>query len=139
MMPNAFITGSYAYGTPDAESDIDLVVLIDHGETFNVLSRETENKHGVDHYGNLTMYFGNLNLIVLTDPGMFAVWRRGTEELIARRPVSRQEAVDHLSRLREEYLDTPTKSFTEQLTSSPKKLRPISVTKPGKKPIKVDE
>lgn len=57
----AFLTGSYAYGTPHKDSDVDLVVAVDN-QTYLKLWELSENS------GKLV--FGNLNLVAfnIDDP-----------------------------------------------------------------------
>lgn len=103
----AFITGSYAYGTPTKESDIDLVVFIDEeqaglldmvyisniGET-KLSDRETEYESD-DTY---CMRFGKLNLIVCFSKDWYDAWKSGTNVLIEKskiKKVTRGEAKTH--------------------------------------------
>lgn len=46
---------------------------------------------------------GRINMIVLTDPGMFEVWRKGTEFLKGKAPVDRATATKYLRRKRARY------------------------------------
>lgn len=83
---NAFITGSYAYGVPNKNSDIDLVVCLDAG----TIDSETLWDHSES---DKSCRFGKLNLILLT-PDRFAEWKRVNDDLIDRGyDVSREEAV----------------------------------------------
>ena len=70
---NAFITGSHAYGTPDEDSDVDLVVLVQSGANTDEKLRELAD----DPYSTPVMY-GDLNLIICTDPVQFTVWHAAT-------------------------------------------------------------
>jgi predicted nucleotidyltransferase len=102
-----FVTGSRAYGTPREDSDIDLVVLTSEG-TIRELKALADNGADVDlkiDYGrhNVPLRFGPLNLICVTDPRDYEVWREGTQRLILRsvdRPVTRDEAVACFRELR---------------------------------------
>ena len=88
----AFITGSHAYGTPTAESDVDLVVLAPAGvgdEVLTLLRPKSETKYeGVAQFVE-----GRLNLIML-DVAEFEAWFDATRWLIAHRPVTRERAVE---------------------------------------------
>lgn len=109
---NAFLTGSHAYGTPTAESDIDLVVLIDDA-SFDVLSRLSDceedesdkRKYAADMVSG-SFRFGQLNLIAVSDKNLFDIWKKGTDQLIAERPVTRDHAVAVLSAMREAFFKT---------------------------------
>jgi hypothetical protein len=68
---NAFVTGSRAYGTPKSDSDVDLVILTDP-YTADMLMKQSDG-------GKIPIRFGNLNLVVCTDPAEFAIWKVGTE------------------------------------------------------------
>lgn len=84
---NAFLTGSRAYGTPREDSDIDLVILTDRqnaGELWALSKDGTK------------LILDNVNVIALTNPEQFELWRKGTEMLKESTPVSRDEAVAFL-------------------------------------------
>lgn len=87
----AFLTGSHVYGTPHQDSDVDLVVLIDSDQLDQLLSKNYEPAN----YGATaaSMRFGELNLICLADANEFEAWRQATNQLKARKPVTRDEAV----------------------------------------------
>ncbi len=101
----SFVTGSRAYGTPRADSDIDLVVLVD-GPDCQMLcdmaaAQNDLGSPGGEHYEDgRALRFGNLNLLCITNPNHFDVWRRGTDELKAMAPVTREKAVEHISEIR---------------------------------------
>jgi predicted nucleotidyltransferase len=83
---NAFITGSYAYGVPHKDSDIDLVVCLEGG----TIDEETLWDHSES---NKSCRFGKLNLILLA-PDRFAEWKRINDDLLSRGyDVGREEAV----------------------------------------------
>lgn len=96
-----FITGSRAYGEPREDSDTDLVVLCTTQE-YGILCNA-----GGEPYGSSGMFdefrrsikFGPLNLICLTLEAEFEAWRKGTEECIAQKPVTRIEAVAAIGNL----------------------------------------
>lgn len=92
---NAFVTGSHAYGTPRPDSDIDLAVSLTPSELWD-LARQADSRSGsCDKVDSLM--FGRLNLICLSEPH-FAAWKAATEELVARRTVSREEAIEAIER-----------------------------------------
>jgi predicted nucleotidyltransferase len=105
----AFVTGSYAYGQPRADSDIDLVIFVDKGNDLSLLERHGDSPSDTDEPGLREDYiaaggtpvrFGKLNIIVCDCEAYFEVWRRGTEELKLRAPVSRDDAIEHMRQLR---------------------------------------
>lgn len=79
----SFLTGSYAYGTPNSESDVDLVVNISEHE-ISVLKQLADSYiHNDSKYGNGndSMMFGKLNLICISDRKRFEEWREVTTDL----------------------------------------------------------
>jgi len=100
MERRAFITGSHAYGTPRPDSDIDLVILVDSA-TCALLCDGGSGPSRVLADGTGKAFYGSedsmLNLIILTDPAEFDLWLKGTQELIAMRPVDRETAKKHLT------------------------------------------
>lgn len=103
QQPLAFLTGSHAYGTPHAKSDIDLVVPVDLSTAKKLWDLLTDEDAD---YGYMTVYTGELNLILATSPDIYRVWKEGTAELIKRKPVTRDEAIECFERLRAKYLKT---------------------------------
>lgn len=99
----SFITGSYAYGTPNEDSDIDLVVLIENSAEISELrklaDKNPDYSHSESPAGN-SLRFGKLNLIVCHGEAMFAMWRAGTDFLKKKAPVTRQKAMDYFARKR---------------------------------------
>lgn len=105
----SFLTGSQAYGTPTNESDIDLVVLVDSQDAiFELANFSQPNKEercsasDLVAQGNASLRFGKLNLIVTIHPEIFNLWKRGTEYLRSIAPVTREQAMEHFRRLREQ-------------------------------------
>lgn len=90
---NAFLTGSQVYGTPTERSDVDLCVQMSWAD-MNLLTRFADSISG-----SLpdSQKFGKLNLLILED-WKWRAWKRGTEELVARKPVTREEAIAVLER-----------------------------------------
>lgn len=92
---NAFLTGSRAYGTPRTDSDVDICVLLSHDD-LEALALQAPQSNGEPASGDendASLRFGRLNLIAMTDPARFGAWKEATAELVARRPVTRDQAV----------------------------------------------
>ncbi len=105
MIP--FLTGSRVYGFPKEDSDIDLVCLL----SLDQLSAIAPLADNTDDFGSpggqfyddgCSLRFGKLNLLVVTEKKHFDVWKQGTDELIAMKPVTRDKAIEHLATLRRE-------------------------------------
>ena len=103
----AFITGSYAYGTPTEESDVDLVILVEQ-ETMRhliALFGDENTKGNLADYEDLptaTLRMGKLNLIVACTVKHYRQWQKGTRQLKAQAPVTRDEAKLVFKIIREE-------------------------------------
>ncbi len=89
-----FLTGSRIYGTPRADSDIDLVILADPVTliVLRTLAPETESKYAEDST-DIAFKFGNLNVIAFSDPVKFQAWRNATIKLTDISPVTRDVAI----------------------------------------------
>jgi len=98
MTTPAFIAGSYAYGTPTEKSDLDLVILAD-STTLALLIAASDEPNINPNYPSVSLRFGKLNLLVCTEQSHYDVWQRGVEELRAKAPVTREEAIEHFERL----------------------------------------
>lgn len=109
----SFLTGSRVYGTPREDSDIDLVVLVRHSEIaiLEKLSENTTDKvvctsdkeHGLS---SGSFRFGQINLIAVTKPEHYDIWKRGTANLLSKkealgRSITREEACKHFKELRD--------------------------------------
>lgn len=70
----AFITGSFAYGAPTAQSDIDMVVLMDP-------DKEATLRSALSCPRGQPIRAGRLNVIVTNDPDEYALWQVGTLQL----------------------------------------------------------
>lgn len=102
----SFLTGSHAYDTTKADSDIDLVVFLTEKE-LGELSKQADVEHAVDSaYGDVrtcSLRFGkHLNLICITDAKLYEVWRKATAELRKQAPVSRYFACVFMDKMRNE-------------------------------------
>lgn len=108
-MARAFITGSHAYGTPREDSDTDLVVMVSFDDLQRLIGlsdrRPVDAKDEVEYpeaIDQANLRFGRLNLLCVTQGDDYEAWRSGTEELRARRPVTRTEAIEVFDRKRAE-------------------------------------
>jgi len=81
----AFLTGSHAYGTPHEQSDIDLVILCD--EETRLKLRSLANRH------NGQIRFGGLQVLAFSNEAVFSAWKTINDQLITRKPVERDDAV----------------------------------------------
>lgn len=100
MNTPAFLTGSHAYGTPTDGSDVDIVIRVADPAMLAalLLMRDKDDpsrplSSGGDEPRS-SYRFGNLNLILCHTDRQYADWRDGTALLIARKPVTRDEATD---------------------------------------------
>lgn len=101
----SFVTGSRVYGKPGKWSDIDLVCCVS-AKTLSCLLDEAGNfeQQGSDAgegSGSVSFTFGRLNLICC-DERQYEIWQRGTRELKAMRPVTREQAIEHFKALRKD-------------------------------------
>lgn len=90
-MNEAFITGSRAYGTPRPDSDIDLVIKCSHDDLVLLNSfggKSTWNPNNV----SANLHFDNLNIIAISSDIVYEAWRLTNEELLKRKPVTRETA-----------------------------------------------
>lgn len=103
-----FMTGSRVYSFPKEDSDIDLVALIS-GDELRELEALADNHDTLDSPGGeeyedgRSLRFGRLNLLCITEIQHFKVWKLGTEQLEAKKPVTREYAVEYLANLRHEH------------------------------------
>jgi hypothetical protein len=94
------LTGSRVYGTPRQDSDLDMVVLIEDQNDYNLLynmggqhSTNQTRLHTDQLYNGVSMRFGNLNVIaILNDERTFKAWEAGTEFLKKIAPVTKETA-----------------------------------------------
>lgn len=102
----AFLTGSRAYGTPreaspfSTRSDIDLVCFVSFEDLATIVDAAGEYAQGSGREHNVSMRFGPLNLILLSDHRDYDLWKDGTEDLKERKPVTRSQAVHTFETLR---------------------------------------
>jgi hypothetical protein len=94
-----FLTGSRAYGTPRPFSDYDFVLALPL-EVARLLDEFADE--GSDPPGSVSLRFNRLNLIIPTSEESLEVWRQGTQDLIAKKPVQREAAMAHFKKLRAE-------------------------------------
>lgn len=86
---SGFITGSRAYGQPNAESDVDLVLFVDGLAAFTLI-QQSETKE-------IPVRYGNLNLILCHSEEEYDAWEKFTQDMIEKArttgvPVSSDEA-----------------------------------------------
>ena len=100
-IPRMFLTGSRVYGTPHNQSDLDVVVQLSKEEWELLLSigGSTAPASAAEEFPTLSIRFGNLNLICAKNDDWLEAWWRGTQDLIARKPVTRDEAVATFDKL----------------------------------------
>ena len=110
----AFVTGSYAYGTPGSYSDIDLVVYISSEDWGKLVEKAEPPQIHIDpeydKFHSLSMRFGPLNLLcciasenertIGAGEKAWAVWREGTSTLKKMSPVTRDVACKLFDKLR---------------------------------------
>lgn len=117
-MTKAFITGSHAYGTPHAKSDLDIVMLVDDdaGDALVKICDDVEMET-YDEIEDACLRFGKLNLIMVTSQAIYDAWKTGTEQLITRKPVTRDEAVKVFTALRAAARETEFHATVDELTA----------------------
>jgi hypothetical protein len=99
----SFITGSHAYGTPTENSDVDLAIFCSE-EDADFLWKASEDGPSVR--------FGKMNLIIFTNERAYDRWKECTNNLISRRPVTRDEAIAEFQRVG--FDDYPTHMMTDK-------------------------
>lgn len=93
---SGFVTGSRAYGTPDkVKSDIDFCITLSGLDQYEMLAEAADETADNAPSLPLSLYFGNLNLIILT-PMEHRAWKHVNEELKSRKPVTKREAMEAL-------------------------------------------
>lgn len=101
---NAFLCGSRKYGTPNENSDTDIVVLVDEETLYaltEVADRQASTQMGPEYMmsNSRSLRFGKLNLIATTNKDEYHAWVQGTKILTQDKPVSRERAVELFKRL----------------------------------------
>jgi hypothetical protein len=110
----AFVTGSYAYGVPHSESDVDLVVLVTEADLLRLgkladrertlAAEAAAGGYGAAHATSL--YFGDLNLICCTSRKAYDAWQKATQHLkkeaTQQGGVTRDRAISCMSHFRRE-------------------------------------
>lgn len=102
----SFVTGSRAYGTIRPGSDIDLVVYVSAKDAERLRDMaevvlQVDGEYAEADIG-MSLRFGNLNLICVTNEESFEIWRKGTMRLKKKRPVTRDFAIKFLKELRQQ-------------------------------------
>lgn len=113
-MCRAFVTGSHAYGRPRPDSDLDLVVLIDPAQAEQLtLCADSSHLGSAGDASDVSLNFGPLNLICVSNADDYAWWAAGTRQLAREalsdwnrgqgaRGVTRKHAIHVLEGLRRE-------------------------------------
>lgn len=104
----AFITGSRRYGTPRPDSDIDVVIGCDSATADKLrafseggLASSDSAYYAGDEVaavGTRRVSVVKLNLILCDTDEKYEAWLRGTEELVKRAPVNRDQAKAYFSK-----------------------------------------
>lgn len=122
---SAFLTGSHAYGEPVAGSDVDMVIyggtlpgkllsaLIENAEKYGV---NNDDGYGLTGQGNggevdISLTFGGLNLIIISDALKFDAWKDATkflEDVSKTKPVTREFAIETIEHFEETARDEIT-------------------------------
>lgn len=104
----SFVTGSYAYGVPTNNSDIDVVILVSERDLERLkpchtkMKRQGERLRRDELYaerGCYSLRFGNLNLLCCLNQDVFNTWRNGTNKLKKQAPVPRTFACRFFDKL----------------------------------------
>lgn len=88
----ALFTGSRVYGTPRADSDLDMVLLVSK-EEHELLKELCDSPGRSDRKTSSSFKFGMLNIIAVENPKDYKAWRIGTKKLKRIAPVTRASAV----------------------------------------------
>lgn len=83
-----------------AQSDIDLVCFVSPEDFSTIATAASPHILGSGSPHNLSLRFGLLNLILLTDHRDYDLWKDGTDDLKERKPVTRDQAVRTFEALR---------------------------------------
>jgi len=100
-----FLTGSHAYGTPGADSDIDMVVWAEDEALRKLLVGS-----------GYPVRFGKLNIIICDNEADWNIWVKGTEALKRNAPVDRETAVELFQALGLSQSDQHERPYSAQVT-----------------------
>jgi hypothetical protein len=110
-----FISGSHAYGVPNEDSDIDLVIKVASREVALWLYEMLNDDYsGSDTpaYGSISIKHGKLNLICCWDENVYEIWRKGTIQLQSlQNKATREQAIALFENLRFNTLETNAKLY----------------------------
>jgi hypothetical protein len=89
MNNKSFITGSHAYGIPTEDSDIDIAVCLTRDEIVKLWQMSDSKSK---------LMFGKINLVCFNfddeeDMQRFEKWKTTNDSLVAKRPVTKEEAI----------------------------------------------
>lgn len=102
MIPDAFLTGSRVFGVPRDDSDVDMVVFLEEPAAAALTALadadtdtdESKPRSASEHGpASRSLRFGKLNLIVVTSRDWLEAWAAATAQCIARKPVTREQAL----------------------------------------------
>ncbi|MDE1971298.1 MAG: nucleotidyltransferase domain-containing protein [Patescibacteria group bacterium] len=94
-MSEAFLTGSYAYGTPTDVSDIDIVLYLSNEQLSNFEKVFPVTKINDGRYMSRA---GILNFIICLDHRDYNSWKTVTDSLISQKPVTRKYAIENFNK-----------------------------------------
>lgn len=100
-----WLTGSHAYGTPGADSDIDMVVWAEDEALRKLLVGS-----------GYPVRFGKLNIIICDNEADWNIWVKGTEALKRNAPVDRETAVELFQALGLSQSDQHERPYSAQVT-----------------------
>lgn len=110
----AFVSGSHVYGTPNEDSDIDLIVMMDESlAKWLYEMAETDDCSHTPACGSLSVRFGKINLICCWEQWVYDLWFNGTSLLHGAKPVTRDTAIILFESLR---FKNAVRNNTEQST-----------------------
>lgn len=87
-----YMGGSRVYGTPRPDSDTDIAMLV-NAEAQAAFFDTCDVFKKWDN-GTISFRFGNLNLITMVDPKLYARWKLAFDRLVSERPVSKERACE---------------------------------------------
>jgi predicted nucleotidyltransferase len=103
-----FVTGSWAYGEPRPDSDIDVVVLCTDQELTQLVHRypglqtlgSSDNSAVDEDREAYSLRVHDVNLLATNSPKVYECWLDGTRALTLASPVTREGAVAVFKALR---------------------------------------
>lgn len=100
----AFMAGSWVYGKPKPDSDVDVVIACTPEEACNIAKHADWARFppaGVrTGYKNTTIRFGRLNLICVHTTEDYNAWLLATRSLKARGPMEKPQCIEFVEAVR---------------------------------------